>query len=78
MHFRLAESQFYRMCGASRGSYTVTKVVYVVNAPLITKYETFKRDLIYAGEEVKEMITFHGSHGRRFRSAICSHSSDLT
>ena len=44
MHFRLAESQFYRLLtGYNATNYRITKVEYVVNPKLVKgfKYESF-------------------------------------
>ena len=34
-HFRLAESQFFRMCGAHAARYKVSEVSYIVNPALL-------------------------------------------
>ena len=60
-HFRLAESQFYRMCGPLRAQYSVTKVEYVVNPTLLARYDAFKAAMVQRGEAINELISFHGT-----------------
>ena len=47
-HFRLAESQYLRMCGSA--SYTVACVELIVNPALIRRYEAFKQAQTASGE----------------------------
>lgn len=60
-HFRLAESQFLRMCGTAMANYRVSRVTYIVNPPLVRRYEAFKEVLKSKGEEARELLTFHGT-----------------
>lgn len=60
-HFRLAESQFLRMCGGSGSMFHVTEVEYILNPPLLKRYHDFKAQMKARGEEVKERLTFHGT-----------------
>ena len=63
-HFRLAESQFLRMCGSRlQGRYRVKLVEYIVNPDLRHRYDEFveaerKQN---GGADVVEHITFHGT-----------------
>jgi hypothetical protein len=60
-HFRLAESQFFRMCCTDRKNYKVTLVEYIVNPILIEKYNQFKAELEAINKPVHEILTFHGT-----------------
>ena len=51
-HFRLAESQFLRMLGASGGYYKVKQVQYVVNPGLKAKYDECKAECGAQGEAI--------------------------
>jgi aprataxin and PNK-like factor len=54
-HFRLVESQFLRMCGMEASGYRVTKVEYIINPPLIERYNKFKNNLINNGKIIREL-----------------------
>ena len=60
-HFRLAESQFLRMCGTESASYRVTKVRYCIAPFLIRRYNAFRQKIMSEGEEIKELLMFHGT-----------------
>ena len=48
VHFRLAESQYLRMCGSAH--YTVARVELIVNPALIRRYEAFKQAQAASGQ----------------------------
>ncbi|XP_069111870.1 uncharacterized protein [Argopecten irradians] len=63
-HFRLAESQFYRLLSGPAGSaYRVTKVDYVVNPNLGKKFKAGREDLKkHRGEDKSyPVLAFHGT-----------------
>lgn len=63
-HFRLAESQFFRMMGAEASKYTVQQVEYIVNPPLIKAYNSYRNKLISQGtvsNPPDERLAFHGT-----------------
>lgn len=68
-HFRLAESQFLRLLGA-HAQYHVTKVVYILNPPLLKRYHDFKESLKLKGETVEERLTFHGTSAEAIKSIV--------
>eukprot|EP00455_Lapot_gusevi_P000749 TRINITY_DN10333_c0_g1_i2.p1 TRINITY_DN10333_c0_g1~~TRINITY_DN10333_c0_g1_i2.p1 ORF type:complete len:426 (-),score=100.83 TRINITY_DN10333_c0_g1_i2:128-1405(-) len=61
LHFRLAESQFFRMCGQNAAQYQVTLVQYIVNPALKERYEQFKQEQKNEGHKTEEYLTFHGT-----------------
>lgn len=60
-HFRLAESQFFRMCGPHASSYVVEKVRYCVNPSLMARYDAKRLDLRMSGAVLREGLMFHGT-----------------
>ncbi|GLJ17149.1 hypothetical protein SUGI_0296770 [Cryptomeria japonica] len=58
-HFRLAESQFFRM--SSRNDYKVIKVEHILNKKLQMVYEKAKEELEKQRKSVEEMLVFHGT-----------------
>ena len=63
-HFRLAESQFLRMCGSHlAGQYRVKLVELIVNPPLRSRYDAFVQEERRKGGGVipPEHLTFHGT-----------------
>ncbi|XP_060085829.1 uncharacterized protein LOC132565212 [Ylistrum balloti] len=63
-HFRLAESQFYRLLsGPGASSYRVTNVEYVVNPVLVKKFKAGREDLKkHRGEDKSyPVLAFHGT-----------------
>mmetsp|Transcript_1985 Transcript_1985/g.2820 ORF Transcript_1985/g.2820 Transcript_1985/m.2820 type:complete len:947 (-) Transcript_1985:117-2957(-) len=65
-HFRLAESQFFRMMGKQANNYKVQQVEYIVNPKLIKEYNSYKSQLISKGiigvkKPVEERLSFHGT-----------------
>ncbi|KAH9330190.1 hypothetical protein KI387_002298 [Taxus chinensis] len=58
-HFRLAESQFFRM--SSRNDYKVIKVEHIFNKSLQIQYEKAKEALKREKKCVEEMLVFHGT-----------------
>ncbi|XP_062589325.1 uncharacterized protein LOC134250975 [Saccostrea cucullata] len=62
-HFRLAESQFYRLLSGTDNSYTIKKVEYVVNPELRTKFKHAKDELKkQRGEDLSyPVLAFHGT-----------------
>jgi len=64
MHFRIAESQFYRLLASgSSGGVKVVKVEYVVNPPLVKKFEEKRLQLATSldWEQTKPILCFHGT-----------------
>lgn len=72
MHFRLAESQFYRLVDTT-DKYRVTKVEYVVNPVLIRRFQKSRQKLKNArGEEMSyPVLAFHGTKETNIHS-ICN------
>eukprot|EP00466_Bigelowiella_natans_P011071 jgi/Bigna1/145738/aug1.103_g20446 len=65
-HFRLAESQFFRMMGSQANLYKVQQVEYIVNPTLIKAYNSYKSQLISQGrigvsKPIEERLAFHGT-----------------
>lgn len=62
-HFRLAESQFYRLLSGTNSNYTIKAVEYVVNPELMAKFKQGKEDLKkMRGEELSyPVLAFHGT-----------------
>ncbi|KAK3108084.1 hypothetical protein FSP39_000847 [Pinctada imbricata] len=63
-HFRLAESQFYRLLSSGYGaSYKVSKVEYVVNPKLAKKFKQAREDIKKErGEDLSyPVLAFHGT-----------------
>eukprot|EP01018_Ginkgo_biloba_P035956 Gb_31147 [translate_table: standard] len=58
-HFRLAESQFFRM--SSRSDFKVGKVELILNMELQKRYETSKQKFTEEKKKVEEMLVFHGT-----------------
>ncbi|GLJ13963.1 hypothetical protein SUGI_0223310 [Cryptomeria japonica] len=58
-HFRLAESQFFRM--SKRSEYKVVKVELILNIALTKSYEKAKQKFIEAKKPLEEMLVFHGT-----------------
>lgn len=69
-HFRLAESQFLRMCGKLASTYTVSCVEYIINPPLLKKYHDFKKQQAARGLTVFEKLTFHGTASSSIESIV--------
>ncbi|GLJ17147.1 hypothetical protein SUGI_0296690 [Cryptomeria japonica] len=59
-HFRLAESQFFRM--SSRDNYKAIKVEHILNKKLQMVYEKAKEELEKQRKSVEEMLVFHGTN----------------
>ena len=72
LHFRLAESQFYRMCGVASAKYRVIKVTLVVNPELIDRYEKTLRELRSRSphKDVPQYLTFHGTKHEAIDSIV--------
>lgn len=72
MHFRLAESQFYRLVDTT-DKYRVTKVEYVVNPVLIRRFQKARQKLKNSrGEEMSyPVLAFHGTKEENIHS-ICN------
>ncbi|XP_071112947.1 protein mono-ADP-ribosyltransferase PARP14-like isoform X2 [Haliotis cracherodii] len=64
LHFRTAESQFYRLLGTSGSKYCVTKVDYVVNPPLIKKFRTAHAAMKAkrGPDKAEPVLAFHGTN----------------
>lgn len=62
-HFRLAESQFYRLLSGTNSHYTIKAVEYVVNPELMAQFKQGKEDLKkMRGEELSyPVLAFHGT-----------------
>ncbi|KAH9314167.1 hypothetical protein KI387_022794, partial [Taxus chinensis] len=58
-HFRLAESQFFRM--SKRTEHKVVKVELILNIALTKSYEKAKQKFIEDSKPVEEMLVFHGT-----------------
>lgn len=58
-HFRMAESQFYRM--SQNRKLKVTKVEFVKNLPLEEKFKTKKEEFKALNVTVKQQFVFHGT-----------------
>ncbi|XP_033761484.1 uncharacterized protein LOC117343249 [Pecten maximus] len=72
-HFRLAESQFYRLLsGPGASSYRVTNVEYVVNPVLVKKFKAGREDLKKHRGENKSypVLAFHGTDEKNI-NPIC-------
>lgn len=71
MHFRLAESQFYRLLSGSAG-YRITKVEYVVNPKLVKGFKECREALKkLRGEEFSyPVLAFHGTK-QEYITPIC-------
>ncbi len=54
VHFRLAESQYLRMCGSAH--YTVARVELIVNPALIRRYEAFKQAQAASGQPTQVCV----------------------
>eukprot|EP01133_Synstelium_polycarpum_P007375 gene7375-8594_t len=74
MHFRIAESQFYRLLESSSTNYKVSKVEYVVNPKLIKDFAKKKQqyeDLKY--DDCSPVFGFHGTSAKNINS-ICTNN----
>ncbi|VDI48852.1 Hypothetical predicted protein, partial [Mytilus galloprovincialis] len=71
-HFRLAESQFYRLISGSGNNYTVTKVQYAVNPPLVKQFHESMEDLKkQRGEELSfPVLAFHGTEQKNIKPIV--------
>ncbi|XP_071157641.1 uncharacterized protein [Mytilus edulis] len=71
-HFRLAESQFYRLISGSGNNYTVTKVQYAVNPPLVKQFHESMDDLKkQRGEELSfPVLAFHGTEQKNIKPIV--------
>jgi len=58
-HYRYAESQFLRLMGGQ--SYHVTQVDYVVNPPLVKKYQAKQEKFRQEGKDTSHILGFHGT-----------------
>ena len=72
-HFRLAESQYLRMCGSAH--YTVARVELIVTPALIRRYEAFKQAQANSGQPTQVWacgfaLEFSSSHGGTPRRSI--------
>ncbi|ESP03210.1 hypothetical protein LOTGIDRAFT_171695 [Lottia gigantea] len=63
IHFRLAESQFYRLLSGMDAKYSIDKVEYVVNPVLVKRFQESRNDLKKArGESLSyPVLAFHGT-----------------
>lgn len=75
LHFRLAESQFLRMCAHVAVDYEVHQVDVIINPKLVTRYDRMRRkaaaaaaatassssDPIEPSGEIEELLMFHGT-----------------
>ncbi|XP_046570910.1 protein mono-ADP-ribosyltransferase PARP14-like [Haliotis rubra] len=64
LHFRTAESQFYRLLGTSGSTYCVTKVDYVVNPALIKKFRAAQVAMKAkrGPDKAEPVLAFHGTN----------------
>lgn len=71
-HFRLAESQFHRTSLSQEGVFYghIQQIDYIVNPPLIQRYNQLKREKKQAGHIVEEHLTFHCTTNQAIE-AIC-------
>jgi len=74
LHFRTAESQFYRLLKSSSASYKVVKVEYVVNPKLLTLFNKKKEEF----EKLKypdcnPVFGFHGTESKNI-APICTNN----
>ncbi|KAL6045080.1 Poly(ADP-ribose) polymerase catalytic domain containing protein [Balamuthia mandrillaris] len=78
-HFRIAESQFFRLCESGGSGFTVTKVEYVVNPPLVRAFEKKRLELAehMEWEESKPLLCFHGTAESNI-SNIIKHNFDFS
>lgn len=58
-HYRYAESQFLRLMGGQ--AYHVTQVDYVVNPPLVKKYQAKQEEFREDGKDTSHILGFHGT-----------------
>lgn len=72
IHFRMAESQFYRLMDGESSTSKVTKVEYVINPKLMAKFQ--KRRLEMAQEvdweQTKPILCFHGTREENIPNII--------
>lgn len=71
-HFRLAESQFYRLISGSGNSFTVNKVQYVVNPPLVKHFHKAIDDMKKhrGGKMSYPILAFHGTQEANIKSIV--------
>ncbi|XP_076115863.1 protein mono-ADP-ribosyltransferase PARP14-like [Mytilus galloprovincialis] len=71
-HFRLAESQFYRLISGSGNSFTVNKVQYVVNPPLVKHFHKAIDDMKkHRGAKMAyPILAFHGTQATNIKSIV--------
>lgn len=79
MHFRTAESQFYRLMGGGAGT-RVTKVEYIVNPKLVKEFETRRLELAAEmpdWDSTRPIFVFHGTSVRVVGLSAVFHSDIL-
>ncbi|CAC5391546.1 unnamed protein product [Mytilus coruscus] len=71
-HFRLAESQFYRLISGSGNSFTVNKVQYVVNPLLVKHFHKAIDDMKKhrGGKMSYPILAFHGTQEANIKSIV--------
>lgn len=71
-HFRLAESQFYRLMAGRDGNCSVNKVQYIVNPPLVKQFnqtrEKFKKSR--GDQESRPILVFHGTQDANIKPIV--------
>jgi len=82
MHFRIAESQFYRLLASGFGgnaSVKVSKVEYIVNPPLVNKFEAKRLKLAETldWDQTRPILCFHGTSEDNIPNII-KHNFDVS
>ncbi|ELT91186.1 hypothetical protein CAPTEDRAFT_207715 [Capitella teleta] len=72
LHFRLAESQFYRLIDATSQRFRVKKVEYVINPALAGAFNQAREDLkLMRGEEMSyPVLAFHGTEEKNITPIV--------
>eukprot|EP01132_Coremiostelium_polycephalum_P005972 gene5972-7439_t len=74
LHFRTAESQFYRLLESSKTSYKVTCVEYVVNPKLVNAFQKKKEEFEKLGyPDCSPVFGFHGTSAKNI-NLICANN----
>jgi len=77
IHFRIVESHFLRLCQKHQLNRTLSKVEFVVNKPLIDKFERKKQDF-KNGNKDNIIHAFHATHDRSNIDRIIANNFDVT